>query len=157
MHQRGLASAGFHLCCCFCQHGAASEKGGSLHFVLIVATYTASISRHAQNGAWLSFWSFHSSPFSGPHSCVSKSVGLNPLMNVFFWGFTWQHIPTPGQWTSGWLLQRVFYFILHCQMFMFEKNRFFFFFFVHIRDDVNLKWNEWRHKRKPDRRAKERK
>lgn len=58
------------------------------------------------------------------HASV-QSVGLNPLMNVFFWGFTWQHIPTPGQWTSGWLLQRVFYFILHCQMFMFEKNLFF--------------------------------
>lgn len=83
------------------------------------------------------------------HASV-QSVGPNPLMNVFFWGFTWQHIPTPGQWTSGWLLQRVFYFILQCQMFMFEKHHNFF-FFAHIKDDMSLNWNEWRHKRKPDR------
>lgn len=74
-HRGGLATAGFHLRCYLCQHGAASEKGGSLHFVLIVATYTASISSHAQNGAWISFWSFHSSPFSCPHSCVSTKCG----------------------------------------------------------------------------------
>lgn len=43
--------AGFHLSCYLCLHGAASEKGGSLHFVWIVATYTPSISSHAQNGA----------------------------------------------------------------------------------------------------------
>lgn len=51
-----------------------------------------------------------------------QSVGPNPLMNVFFWGFTWQHIPTSGQWTAGWLPHRVFYFIPHCQMFMFAKR-----------------------------------
>lgn len=51
-----------------------------------------------------------------------QSVGPNPLMNVFFWGFTWQHIPNSGQWTAGWLWRRVFYFIPHCQMFVFAKH-----------------------------------
>lgn len=51
-----------------------------------------------------------------------QSVGPNPLMNVFFWGFTWQHIPTSGQWTAGWMQHKVFYFIPHCQTFMFAKN-----------------------------------
>lgn len=45
------ATAGFRLGCYLCQRGAASEQGGSLHFVWMVATYTASISSHAQNGA----------------------------------------------------------------------------------------------------------
>lgn len=76
------------------------------------------------------------------HASV-QSVGLNPLMNVFFWGFTWQHIPTPGQWTSGWLLQRVFYFILHCQMFMFEKNHFFLFLCAYQGwHELELEWME---------------
>lgn len=61
-----------------------------------------------------------------------QSVGPNPLMNVFFWGFTRRHIPTSGQWTAGWLQHGVFYFIPHCQMFMFAKQQF---VCVHIGDD----------------------
>lgn len=48
---KGSAMAEFHLRCFLCQRGAPSQAGGSLHFVLIAATYTASISPHAQNGA----------------------------------------------------------------------------------------------------------
>lgn len=49
-----------------------------------------------------------------------QSVGPNPLMNVFFWGFTWQHIPTSGQWTS--CSTGVFYFIPYCQMFLHPRK-----------------------------------
>lgn len=51
-----------------------------------------------------------------------QSVGTNPLMNVFFWGFTWQHIPTARQRTAGWLQDWVLYFFPHCHMFVFAKN-----------------------------------
>lgn len=65
VHSRGYGAAGFHLGCYLCLHG------GYLLAVLIDATYTPGICTHAQNGAGISFWSFHSPPFSGPHSCVS--------------------------------------------------------------------------------------
>lgn len=133
VYYQGLAAAGFLLCCCLCVHGAASEVGGSLHFVFSVATYTASISCHAQNGAWISFSSFHSSPFSCLILVSVQSVSTNPLMNVFFWGFSWQHIPASARWTAGREQRRIFfYLILHCQMFTFVRQ---WFIFRHRRGD----------------------
>lgn len=57
-----------------------------------------------------------------------QSVGPNPLMNVFFRGFTWQRIPVLGRQTAGWLQRGVFDFIPYCQMFVFARRN----LFLHI-------------------------
>lgn len=75
-----------------------------------------------------------------------QSVSPNPLMNVFFWSFTWQHIPTLGQWTAGWL-HRMFYFIRHCQTHVCKAQL----IFIHISNDSSQ--DEWRHKLQSHRQA----
>lgn len=43
-----------------------------------------------------------------------QSVGPNPLMNVFFLGFTWEHIPTPPEQPAAGWVQRMLSCIVRC-------------------------------------------
>ena len=72
---KGSAVAQFRLRCFLSRCGAPSQAGGSLHFVFLAATYTASISSHARNGAWTSFRTPHPCLFSCPHSYVRTKCG----------------------------------------------------------------------------------
>lgn len=65
-----------------------------------------------------------------------QSVGPNPLMNVFFWGFHMAAHSNWKPWTAGW--QRVLFYPALSDVRVWKAR----FFFTHIRDDTVLNRND---------------